>query len=103
MKKLGKNQNMSDLGGTPVTVALNSSTTVKILDANPDRVGYELTNNSSHDVWIKRQAASVDNIVTGNAYVFKRSFYESPTDYIYTGEVSAIAVSGSPSVTVSEI
>lgn len=101
-KTIGRNVNKTDVGGDKSPVTLNSSTATKILDANDDRISYTISNPNSQDVWIKEQAATVDNLKQGKI-LFKRSVYESPTDNIYTGEVSAISVSGSPSVFPGEL
>ena len=80
-------------------IMLNPDTSTKILDVNPNRIGYRISNTSSKDVWIKEQAASVDNAKKGDI-VWKRSTGTSEVDNIYTGEISAIAVSGNPIIFV---
>jgi len=49
---------------------------------------------------LKLQAASVDNNAKG-IFIGRDSYWEMPADNIYTGEISAIAVSGTPSVNVT--
>lgn len=101
MSIVGRNQNIIDNVNMPAAVSLNSSTATKILDANPARCLYRITNNSALDIWIKEQAASVDNLKQG-FIVFAGTTYESPPDTMYQGEISAIAVAGSPSITPME-
>jgi len=91
----------------PSEITLNSSTstiisTAKIgIDKRPERINFIFSNTSSKLVWLKFQAASIDNNKTGIA-VFPRTNYEMSTDNIYKGEISAIADSGSPVVNVEE-
>lgn len=85
----------------PTTITLNSTTTTKILDANPDRLDYTVSNDNGQSVWVKEQAASVDNLKEG-VIVFGRSVGVFDGPCIYTGEVSAIAVNGSPTIKVVE-
>lgn len=86
-------------------IELNAATTVVIAAANPDRTYLHINNNSNKDpVWIKLQPASIDNDKKG---IFLSS-KDKPDgrwetgDNIYTGEVSAIAEKGSPTIYVTE-
>ena len=94
-------------------IELNSTTATKIADANTDRRFFHATINGSSSevsVFIKLQAASVDNskegIWIGRELDEDGSYgnicWEMPRDAIYTGEISAIAVSGSPDIYVTE-
>jgi len=100
-KTIGRNTNTTDVATLSSAIALNSTTSVKVADALPDRINFTISNPENKDVWLKFQAASVDNDKKG-IFVPKNAFYEMPTDNIYTGEISAIAVSGTPSVYVTE-
>jgi len=100
-KTIGRNTNTADVAALPNAIALNSATSVKIADANSARINFTVSNPSSQDVWLKFQAAAIDNGKKG-IFLFKRTIYEMPTDNIYTGEISAIAVSGGPVVSVTE-
>ena len=87
-------------------------TSVVIAEANPNRLFFHVHNFDGNEaIWIKLQAASVDNDKKG-IFIEKngaeeesaaaRSFWEMATDNVYTGEISAIAVSGTPTVYITE-
>jgi len=104
--RTNRNVNTNDIATMSGAITLNTSTSVKVADANPNRLYIMIHNNdSSQGVWIKLQAASVDNDVKG-IFIDKKGappvMWESPTDNIYTGEISAIADNGSPVVYVTE-
>jgi hypothetical protein len=100
-KFIQRTTNTNDSTTASVAIALNATTTVKIQDSNLNRIFFALSNNSSQDVWLKLQAASVDNDKVG-IFLPKKSYWEMPTDNIYTGEISAIADIGTPNVYVLE-
>lgn len=101
-----RTQNLNDTTIISSAIALNGSTSVKIADANPNRIYLYITNNgSSEEAWIKLQATSVDNDKKGiflNKKAIYRNDWEMTPDNIYTGEVCAIAVTGTPTVFVTE-
>ncbi len=84
------------------SVTLNATTSTTILAANTDRMSYVISNDSSKDVWIKEQAASVDDDKKGEI-VWARSTASTEPDQMYHGEVSAIAVSGTPTIYIKEV
>ena len=98
----GRNINNNDVA-VLTSVTLNSSTSTKVSDAcsNGCRFSYTVENPSGQDVWIKFQAASVDNDKKGY-FLAKRSFRTMVVDNVYRGEVSAIAVSGTPTIFITE-
>lgn len=106
-KTIGRNSNINDgtVVSTPVTlssaITLNSTTSVKIADALDDRIIFIFSNPSGNQVWLKFQPTATDNDKKG-IVVFGRSVYEMPIDNIYTGEISAIAQTGTPDVYVTE-
>lgn len=100
-KTIGRNTNINDTVTLSSAIALNATTSTKIADVLEDRINFTVSNNSSQDVWLKLQAASVDNDKKG-IFLFKRTIYEMPADNIYVGEISAIAENGTPNVYVSE-
>lgn len=85
---------------TLTTVALNSSTSTILKTASTDFIGFFVSNGSTEEVWIKLQAASVDNDKKG-IYLRSGAFYEMPLGQKYTGEISAISNSGTPNVDVT--
>jgi len=104
-KMIGRNQNTSD-AAVITTAVIDAITTTTILAANPKRIAFYVTNNNATDpVWIKLQAASVDNDKKGIILGKKAEppkHWDMPSDNIYTGEISAIADSGTPTIYVTE-
>jgi len=103
-RKIGQPTNVNDESTQPAGIVLNATTATKIADATPDpdhRIYFAVSNPSNKAVWIKFQAASVDNNKQG-VLLFGRSNYEMPTNDKYIGEVSAIADSGTPTVYITE-
>ena len=90
------------------SVTLSSSTSTKISDALTDglqtqqRSYFRVDNDTNHDIYIKLQAASVDNIALGILVKGKGGFWEMNPDSIYTGEISAIAATDSPTIFITE-
>lgn len=100
-KSIGRNRNTNDESTLSDAIALNDTTSVKIADANPDRTFFNISNTTGKQVWLKYQAASVDNDKKGIA-VWARTGRDMTPDNWYTGEISAIADSGTPDVNVTE-
>lgn len=105
---IGRNRNSNDVADVKVGVELNSTTTTIIAAANPDRISFMVDNNSNiKEAWIKLQPASTDDDKKG-IFLARRVDASGETkwrmdpDNIYTGEISAIADSGSPLVYVTE-
>lgn len=101
-----RQQNLAGTASVNTGVTLNSSTSVKIADANPNRIYFYVTNDgSTEEAWIKLQAAGVDNDKKG-IFLNKKAIYRNdwgmPVDNVYTGEICAIAEAGTPSVYVTE-
>ena len=104
--KLGRNRNKNDTATVSAGITLNSTTSTVILAANPNRMSFDVNNNFSNQAaWVKMQAASTDNDKKG-IFLNKKnagiSSWSMSPDNIYTGEISAIADSGSPTVYVTE-
>lgn len=97
----GRTRNINDETSDSGAITLNATTAIKVADANADRLTFTFSNPSSKQVWLKFQAASIDNNKTG-IVVFARTVYEMPVDNTYIGEISAISESGSPDVYVIE-
>jgi len=93
---IGENTSTNDEAVLSDAIALNSTTSVVVQSANDDRLEFTFSNPSSKQVWLKFQAASVDNDKKG-IVVFARTDYEMPRGK-YLGEISAIAESGTPDV-----
>lgn len=97
VKTIGRTINVNDIATLSQGITLNSSTSTKVADSNTDRINFTFSNPGNNQVWLKFQAASVDDDKKGIA-ILRGGFYEMPTDNIYTGEVSAIAETGVPTV-----
>lgn len=102
---IGRNVNCKDTA-TITSVTLNATTSTTILAANDKRIAFHVNNDdSSVTVWIKLQAASVDNDKKGiflNKKALVNSQWEMTPDNIYVGEISAIADTGTPTVYITE-
>lgn len=101
-----RTKNTNDVANISGAILLDALTSVKIADANPDRIFFCVNNDDGvQAVFIKLQAASIDNIAKGIFLTRKTGSHiawQMPSDNIYTGEISAIAVAGTPSVFVTE-
>lgn len=97
-KMIGRNTNTYDTVTTPLAIALNTTTYTTIAAPNKDRIGYKITNDSPHDILVKEKAFDDPDALDRGFQVFKRSVYESKVDNIPVGEISAKALSGSPSI-----
>lgn len=85
--------------------ALNATTSTTIAASNSKRRFIAIQSDGSQAVWIKLQAASVDNAKKGifiSASPGVESRWEMPQTFIYTGEICAIADTGTPNVYVTE-
>ena len=104
--KLGKNRNVHDEATISAGIVLNATTSTIIAPANDQRIFFHVNNNdSSQDSWIKLQAATVDNVKKGIFLQRKgepQGRWEMPSENIYTGEISAIAETGTPTIYVTE-
>lgn len=100
--KINRPRNTNDGATLSGATGLNTSTSVKISDANISRIFFCVNNdNAVNGVWIKLQAAAVDDLKKG-IFIGARSSWQMPVDNIYTGEISAIAEVDSPEVYVTE-
>jgi len=98
---IGRNTNTNDTAFVGGGITLNSSTTTTISTADANRIFFAVSTDSSLAFWLKLQAASVDDDKDG-LFMPACAYWEMPTDNVYTGEISAIADSGSPKVYVTE-
>lgn len=96
-KVIGRNINVNDTAILSSAIALNASTSVLVQAANTNRIFYAISNPENKDIWLKKQSAASDNDKKG-IFVPRGGYWEMPADNIYTGEISAIAVSGTPNV-----
>lgn len=105
VKSIGRNININDEAVLSDAIVLGV-TSEKIADADPERIFFHVTNNASNQaVWIKLQPTADDDDMKGIFLGSKNSgnnSWEMPMDNIYTGEICAVADSGTPSVYVTE-
>lgn len=85
---------------------LNTSTSTTISPADPNRIFfYVIVVGTNAEAHIKLQAASIDNDQKGiliSTKPDKDSFWKMNEEFMYVGEISAIAVAGTPSIFVVE-
>lgn len=106
--KVGRNQNVTDTVNT-TTVGINSTTSTTLLAANPDRLWAKVSldvGGGQAGAFIRDYAAATDNNKAGEL-IFRTaqgavSKYVTIVDNVYTGEISAISVSGTINVHVME-
>ena len=98
MKIVGRNVNMYSEVNAPLAITLNTTTYTTLATEFPKRVGYKITNDSAHDIFVKEQAFDNPDALDRGFKVFKRSVYESKPDNFPTGDISAKAASGSPAI-----
>lgn len=100
-RDIGNRRSTSTSATIDSGTSLNSSTSVKIRDSGTDFLYWSITNDSKKDVWLKLQAASVDNTKKG-ILLPKNSMWEMPENILYTGEICAMTDSGSATVYTTE-
>lgn len=86
-------------------IALNATTSTVILEENTSRESVWVSNNSTNAaefVWVKLQSAETDNDKKGILIPALGTVLISALAK-YTDEISAIAASGTPTVSVTEI
>lgn len=99
-KNIGRTFNRSDESDQG-SVLLNNLTAVTIVAAKPRRISFRFDNPSNQLVWLKLQAASVDNLKEGIP-VDKGDHWPMDRDNPYNGEISAIANVANPTVNFTE-
>lgn len=101
-KRIGGNLTISD-EAVEANVSINSTTATTLVEEDEDRTYLEISNPSNQDVWIKLQAASVDDNKTGIHLPAGERWRMGDNDK-YTGEVSAIMdVGGSKLIHTTEM
>lgn len=93
MERIEKNTNTNDATVLSSAITLNGTTSTTILAVNIRRIEVIFSNPSNKMVWIKEQAASVDDDKKGWA-LWPRTTDKTTPDNLYTGEYSAILDSG---------
>ena len=103
--RTNRNKNTNDTA-VITTVALNTSTAVTLVASNAAIIFLDVNNNnSSHGFWVRLYPAATDNIKQGIFITNKnadRPFWEMSPDNMYTGEISAIADTDTPTAYITE-
>lgn len=97
-KRIGKVSNVTD-DSTHTTVSVGSSVAVTLLIADPDALLSQemevlITNNGNKPLWVRRRAASTDNIKDGRRISPGESRAVVNQGDLFVGEISAIFDSG---------
>ena len=88
---VGRNRNTNDEATMGSISSITNTTTVTVVPANANRIFFCINNDDAvTSMWVKLQAASVDNDLTG-IFVPKGAAWAMPVDNVYTGEISVIA------------
>ena len=97
-RSIGKNTSKSDSATLRQGLITNSTTSTTILDVDnftlPARIKVIIYNAGNKDVWIKFQAASIDNDKKGFVVLKDSVTTILEGSDIYTGEISAISTQG---------
>ena len=101
-KTIGRNTNVYNSVEISTQVALTTATYTKLLEANPKRLRYKVENESVHKIKILEEAFDAQTVDDGELLP-PSSVGESEPDQIPTGEIWAIAVTGTPTVKVTEV
>ena len=96
-----RTRDTNDVAIISSAIALNTSTSTILSGAFVRRIFFAVSNSSNKDIWLKLQAASVDNDKKG-IFVPRNSYWEMQQDNIYIGEISAIANIGAPDIYITE-
>lgn len=101
VKRIQRFQNFNDTATISSGITLNITTSATVQALNTGRTFFRIDNPSNKNIWLKLQAASVDNDAKG-IFVAKGDSWEMPMDNIYTGEISALADVDAPVVYTTE-
>jgi hypothetical protein len=112
MSIIGRNQNTNDIA-VVTTYTVNSTTATTISAVNLDRISFEVhldPDSTDVEVLVRLYPAADDNLKRGNAlvrdtfgaYSLFKPDWRMQSDNMYTGEISAISVSGNVDIHVTE-
>lgn len=103
MLLVGNNRSTNDTAFLSEAIAVDDVTTTTLRAATTnenERIYFSIT-VLGRSIWLKFQAASVDDDKIG-IFVPRDGYYEMPINNIYTGEISAICDNGTANVYVTE-
>ena len=97
---IGQNINTNDSASMPSGIAVNSSTSTTLITTTDKTMRVSMTNDGNQDVFLKFQAASLDN--NKQSIILHKG---TSTDVvlapnIFVGEISAIARAGNTTIFV---
>ncbi len=98
--RIGRTKNVNDTPILSNKISVGKATSTKLLDANVTR-SYVAITVLKKDIWLKLQAAGVDDDKKG-ILIQAGQTYETSVDNIATCEISAIALSGIADVYTTE-
>ena len=101
VKRIGRNANTTDESFISAPISVGSSVSTTLIAANEQRM-YLAISVLDKDIWLKFQAASVDNNKRG-IFVGRNQMYELLPDNMYTGEISAICDVGTATIYITEL
>ncbi len=93
--------NTYDNVNAPLGIELNSTTYTKLLDANPLRFDYKISNISQNTIFILEEIPP-DNQDRGFT-IYGRQNYEPKAGQCPIGEVHAKAETGNPTILIVEV
>lgn len=103
---IGSNRSTNNEAVQVESYLLNSATATVIATANEERLFFHVDNNfSDKAAWVRLYPAAQDDIKQGifvNGKEQGRTHWETPSSVMYTGEISAIAEEGTPTIYVTE-
>lgn len=100
-KKIESTRN-TNTESSAVATPLNAVTATTLFTEDPKGLRFSASNPTNKDMVIKAQAASVDNIPVGILLLRGASRHISELDG-YTGEVSAMTISGTATIWTTRI
>lgn len=101
-KTIGGNTNTYDDVIAPLAITLNTSTYTTLLSPDVNRIGYTLGNLSNNTILIKEKVADDPDSADRGYPFFGRSVISREAPNIPIGEISAKALTGSPSILVTD-
>jgi len=98
-KTIGGNRNRTNKIKNGGDITLNSSTATTIVEEFKNRIFFVINNNSNKAIWLQFDKDGTGFI--NSIRLKKKSYFRINKNMIY-GEIKAIAVSGTPTITYME-
>ena len=97
----GRSANTYTEVNAPLEITLNNATYTEILPANPERVGYKVT-QVKKNILIKEMEAGTPDSLDRGFELRAKSNYESKADNVPIGAISAKSLNGNTTILVVE-